>query len=258
MDVKIKRLLLGIAAAAAAAVLLAGGAYAVTPDDSWMAAVDWEDAKQDEPEPTAAHTAVLPTTAPPAAALPATALSAPALPAAPLVTGAPPATVLSAAALPATAFSAKVLAATAQPPPGDAQIVVSGKKTWKHGVNPAAKRPDSITLLVLADGAIVIRRRITSDDHWAWSFRLPKYGLDGREIAYTVNEARFADYVKAVDGYSLTNIYMPGRNTDEPYPPGASGPKTDDGSHPAFWAAMMGVSLLGLALAVVLPRRKRR
>jgi LPXTG-motif cell wall-anchored protein len=204
MDVKIKRLALGIAAIAIAAALLASGTYAapVTPDDSWIAAEDWEDTKDDEPETTAA---------------------------------------------PATT-----------PPPGDEQIVISGKKTWYHGANPAVKRPDSITVIIKADGAIVTQRLITAADHWAWSFMLPKYGRDGKEIVYTVNEARFENYVKTVDGYNLINTYMPGHNTDEPWPPGASLPKTDDNSNLAFWLAFMGASLFGLAFVIIILRRKRR
>jgi len=150
------------------------------------------------------------------------------------------------------------------PPPNDEQITVSGKKTWNHGGNPAALRPAAITLIIIADGAVVLQRRISAADHWAWSFRLPRFNADGKEIAYTVNEARFEDYVKMVDGYNLTNIYMPGRNTDEPYPPGAlvlpggSPPRTDDGSNPALWLAFMGGSLFGLALVIIILRRKRR
>jgi len=144
--------------------------------------------------------------------------------------------------------------------PSDEQIVVSGKKTWNHGDNPAAKRPNSITVLIKADGAVVVQRLITAANHWAWSFKLPKYN-GSREITYTVDEARFEDYVKIVDGHNLTNIYMPGHNTDEPWPPGTPGgspPGTDDSSNPALWLALMGISLFGLALVIIPLRRKRR
>jgi len=204
MDVKVRRLALAVGAIALAASLLVSGTYTapVTPDDSWLA-VDWEDAKDDEPEATTAA--------------------------------------------PATA-----------PPPGGEEIVVSGKKTWDHGGNPAAKRPDSITVVIKADGAVVIQRLITAANHWAWSFKLPKYGKDGGEIAYAVDEARFEDYVKMVDGYNLTNIYMPGHNTDEPWPPGVRPPKTDDTGNLPLWLALMGVSLAGLAAVMIILRRKRR
>ncbi|MCL2300272.1 MAG: Cna B-type domain-containing protein [Firmicutes bacterium] len=213
MNITIKRLLIGLCAVALAAALPAGGTYAapVTPDDSWVAAVDWDDTKEDETEPTTGTTA----------------------------------------------------GTTAIAPPGKEQVVVSGKKTWHHGDNPMAKRPDSITIIVKADGAVVLQRLVAASDHWAWSFRLPKYS-GGKEIAYTVNEARFEDYVKMVDGYNLTNIYMPGHNTDEPYPPGSglphggSAPRTEDDSRPGLWLALMGGSLLGLAWLIMIRRGKRR
>ena len=204
MNLKIKRLALGMAAVAVAATLQVNGTYAAhaTPGDSWIAAVDWEDTKDDEPETTAATTTA--------------------------------------------------------PLPRDEQIIVSGKKTWNHGTNPAANRPDSITLIIKADDVIVIQRLITTADHWAWSYKLPKYGRDGREITYTVNEARFEDYVKMVDGYNLANTYMPGHNTDESYPSGVSRLKTDDSNNPALWLTFMGVGFLGLVFAIIILRRKRR
>jgi len=214
MNVKIKRLIIGLGLIAAVAALLSSGAHAVTPDDSWIAAVNWEDTKEDEPPTTAASTQ--PATLPPT----------------------PP---------------------TEAPTPSDE--IVSGKKTWNHGDNPAASRPDSITVIVSADGVVVLRRLVTAADHWAWSFLLPKYGKEGKQVAYTVNEARMEDYVKMVDGYNLANTYMPGRNTDEPFPPGTHGgnpPKTDDNSNPALWLAFMGASLFGLALVIIILRRKQR
>ena len=207
MDVKIKRLLTGIAAVAAAAALLVSGAYAapVTPDDSWIAAENWEDAKDDGPE-----TAVVPATTP-------------------------------------------------APLPSDEQIIVSGRKTWNHRSNPVAKRPDSITVIIKADNAIVVQRRITAADHWSWSFRLPKYNRNGREITYTVDEARFEDYAKTVDGYNLINTYSPGSNTGDPDfgLPGGSPPKTDDTGNLALWLILMAASLGGLFVIIIFLRRRR-
>jgi len=232
MNVKLKRLALVIAAIAIVAGLLTGSAYAAptTSGNDWIQGVDWEDPKEDETT-TAAPTTAAPTTVAP--------------------TTAAPTTVAPTTAAPTTTAS----------PPSDEQIDVSGKKIWEHGGNPLDKRPDSITVIVQADGVTVIQRLVTATDHWAWSFKLPKYDKDGKGIIYTVDEVRIEGYVKKVEGYNLTNVYMPGRNTDEPYPPDArpgGRPNTSDDSNLSLWLALMGASLVGMALIIIIPRRKRR
>ena len=144
---------------------------------------------------------------------------------------------------------------TGPPPPSSEEIIIRGQKTWNHGGNPLAKRPASITVIIKADGDIVTQRLITAAEHWGWAFRLPKYSGDGRQIVYTVDEARFEDYVKTVDGYNLINTYKPGSNTGEIYPPGGKPPKTDDASNLAFWLICMVLSLVALA-AIVVPWRR--
>ena len=129
------------------------------------------------------------------------------------------------------------------------EIALNGKKTWNHEDNPMDKRPQSITVIIKADGAIVAQRLITAAEHWAWSFKLPKYSADGREIKYTVDEARFEDYVKTVDGYNLINTYRPGGNTDDPFKPTL--PRTDDESKLTLWLTLAFVSLAALALTVI-------
>jgi len=140
------------------------------------------------------------------------------------------------------------------PPPGD-EITLSGKKTWNHEGNPMDKRPDSITVIIKADGAIVAQRLITAAEHWAWSFKLPKHNGGGGEIKYTVDEARFEDYVKTVDGYNLINTYKPGGNTDDPHSGKPTLPKTDDESNLALWLTLAFASLAAL-LAIIIPWKK--
>jgi len=140
------------------------------------------------------------------------------------------------------------------PPPGD-EITLSGKKTWNHEGNPVDKRPQSITLIVSADDAIVAQRLITEAEHWTWSFKVPKYDAEGKEIKYSVNEARFEDYVKTVDGYNLINTYCPGGNTDDPYKPPS--PKTDDSGNLPLWLTLAFASLAALALTIM-PWNKKK
>ena len=152
-------------------------------------------------------------------------------------------------------------------PPSE-KITIRGSKSWDHRDNPAAKQPKSISLIlyIKADGVIVRQREITAADHWSWSIQVDKYDENGREIVYTVDEARMDDYAKKVIEYSLQNDYYPGWNTDLPYPdkpyvPGAPGtpslPKTDDTGHLALWLALMFLSVLGLAAVILLKRRSR-
>jgi len=130
------------------------------------------------------------------------------------------------------------------------EITLSGKKTWNHEGNPMDKRPQSITVIIKADGAIVAQRLITAAEHWAWSFKLPKYNGEGGEIKYTVDEARFEDYVKTVDGYNLINTYKPGGNTEDPHKPPTL-PRTDDENSLALWLALAAASFAALMLTVI-------
>jgi len=92
------------------------------------------------------------------------------------------------------------------------QIIIIGKKTWNHGSNPENMRPAYIVLLVKADGAVIMQKRISAEEDWAWSLTFPRY--DGeREIVYTVDEADMPGYRKAVDGFNITNTYSPPGST---------------------------------------------
>ena len=142
------------------------------------------------------------------------------------------------------------------PPPRTGEVVVSGRKIWHHGANPERRRPASITVLVMADGAIVTQRLITAAEHWSWSFRLPKYNSEGREITYTIDEARFEGYRKTIDGFNLINTYWPGANTDDPNS-GGDPPRTDDRSNPALWLGLLAFGLGGMAILMIIARRRR-
>ena len=92
-------------------------------------------------------------------------------------------------------------------------VTVSGNKTWNDGNDQDGKRPESITIYLLADGAEVTSKTVTAADGWAWTFaNLPKY-KDGATIKYTVKEAAIPDYVQTVNGYYITNTYTPGKTS---------------------------------------------
>ncbi|MCL2351142.1 MAG: Cna B-type domain-containing protein [Firmicutes bacterium] len=95
-------------------------------------------------------------------------------------------------------------------------VTISGTKTW-IGDSARTDRPGSITVYVLADGAIVKALTVGAGDNWRWSVEMPKYGGNGKEIVYTVGEAAVSGYTSATDGYNLINTFI-GKQTPSPGP----------------------------------------
>ena len=96
-------------------------------------------------------------------------------------------------------------------------ITVSGSKTWNEADGRDDRRPDAITIRLLANGVEVAgkARTVTEDDGWAWRFTdLPKYE-NGQEIVYTIAEDAVPGYTATVDGFNVTNTkdILPGSLT---------------------------------------------
>ena len=87
---------------------------------------------------------------------------------------------------------------------------ISGAKTWDDAENQDGKRPESITIHLLADGEEMESKTVTEADDWSWTFTdLYRYDADGREIGYTVTEDPVAAYESSVDGFDVTNTHAP-------------------------------------------------
>ena len=92
-------------------------------------------------------------------------------------------------------------------------VTVSGSKTWQDENNQDGKRPDSITVHLLKDGAVEDTKTVTASDNWSWTFAgLLKYE-DGKKITYSITEEAVADYVTTYNGYNITNSYTPGETS---------------------------------------------
>ena len=90
---------------------------------------------------------------------------------------------------------------------------ISGTKTWNDSDNQDGKRPESITVNLLADGKITATKTVTAKDNWTYSFTdLPKYA-NGQEITYTVNEIPVPEYTTTYNNYDITNSYTPGQTS---------------------------------------------
>ncbi|MCI1305557.1 MAG: Cna B-type domain-containing protein [Lachnospiraceae bacterium] len=94
-------------------------------------------------------------------------------------------------------------------------IEVSGTKIWDDGNNQDGKRPESITVNLLADGVQKESATVQAgaDGKWTYSFTgLPKY-QDGHLIDYTVTEDAVKEYSTEISGYDITNRYTPGKTS---------------------------------------------
>ena len=92
---------------------------------------------------------------------------------------------------------------------------ITGTKTWNDANNQDGKCPESITVILLANGTEKTRQAVTADEagNWTYTFKdLPKYA-NGQEITYTVAEEEVTDYTTTYDGSNITNSYTPGKTS---------------------------------------------
>lgn len=113
-------------------------------------------------------------------------------------------------------------------PPVEPPVVhhktVSVEKIWEDGNDEAKKRPDSITVKLLANGEDTGKRLVLSaKDNWKGSFYGLDYTKDGKTIEYTVAEIGVKDYESKVSGsdksgYIITNTVVPEKPAPAPTP----------------------------------------
>ena len=86
---------------------------------------------------------------------------------------------------------------------------VEGMKIWNDANNQDGKRPTSITINLYADNEFVKSVEVTAASEWKYSFNnLPKYE-NGKLIVYTITEDVVEDYTTTIDGFNVTNTYIP-------------------------------------------------
>ena len=92
---------------------------------------------------------------------------------------------------------------------------VSGVKTWADAENQDGVRPESIQIILLANGEQVDAKTVTEADGWAWSFTgLDKFA-DGNEIVYSITEVieNNPGYQTDINRFDVTNKYTPGETS---------------------------------------------
>lgn len=125
-------------------------------------------------------------------------------------------------------------------------IDITGQKTWDDNNDQDGKRPESITIHLLANGTAVDTMTVTAADGWAWNFTdVAKY-QNGQLITYTVTENEVEGYSTEINGYDITNTY-----TVLPEKPLDNMPQTGDNFHRGFWIALACLSLAGITIAAI-------
>ena len=90
-------------------------------------------------------------------------------------------------------------------------VDVKATKNWDDANNQDGKRPNKITINLLADGQKVDSKEVqaAADGTWTVEFtKLAKY-KDGKEIKYTVTEEAVAEYESTITDFTITNKYAP-------------------------------------------------
>ena len=89
-------------------------------------------------------------------------------------------------------------------------IDISGTKTWDDNDDQDGKRPESITINLLADGEKVDSVTVTEKDEWKFEFKgVPKYNDDLEEIEYTITEETVDGYETEITDFDVTNSHEP-------------------------------------------------
>ena len=82
-------------------------------------------------------------------------------------------------------------------------------KTWVDADDQDGKRPEFITVNLLADGVVVATKDILDTDNWAYTFSDLDAYKDGVKIVYTIEEITIPGYTTVIDGYAITNTHVP-------------------------------------------------
>lgn len=95
-------------------------------------------------------------------------------------------------------------------------ITIRGTKTWNDADDQDGKRPESITVRLLANGTEVDSRTVTASSadasgNWTFTFADVAKRSGGQEITYTVSEDTVAGYTTTYDQstYTVINSYIP-------------------------------------------------
>lgn len=95
-------------------------------------------------------------------------------------------------------------------------------------------------VILYKNGAEYKRQPVTAKDNWKYSFEdLYKYE-EGKEISYTIGEAPIDSYQTMINGYNITNRYVPN------IPKKVVVPNTKDNTGIGFYTGCLILSVVGI------------
>ena len=90
---------------------------------------------------------------------------------------------------------------------GEVMVEIPVKKIWDMNGSEVQK-PGGIIVKLLNGGLVEESREITAEENWQYIFTAPRYGADGNEIVYTVEEEPVPGYECEINGYEIKNTYI--------------------------------------------------
>ena len=131
-------------------------------------------------------------------------------------------------------------------------ITITVKKVWDDNNDKDGIRPDSVTVVLKANGEETGDELVLSEDNdWTGEFAdVDKTDSEGEEIEYTVEEKEVPEgYTATVDGDAESGFTVTNTHTEVP--------KTGDNSNLLFWIILLAVSAIAAGAIVVTMIRKR-
>ena len=137
--------------------------------------------------------------------------------------------------------------------PGKTGITVT--KCWQDNHDQYGRRPDEITVMLLADGAETGRALVLNEENlWTGSFSDLDAFQSGQKIVYTVKEVSIRGYITDISGdaetgFTITNTYH--LSVEQP-------PQTGDETDLAMWIITCLAAMLGIVVTTYAYRYKKR
>lgn len=88
-------------------------------------------------------------------------------------------------------------------------IDISGTIAWKDEGNKYGKRPDSITVNLIANGTKIASQKVSEETKWTYIFKKQaQYDDKGKKIDYTVSEDKVEGYEIQINNYNIVNTFI--------------------------------------------------